>query len=227
MHILLKANHENKRRQGIEIKPWQLITSMQSLSAEIWLSSQQLKTAIKRLKSTNEITIETTTRYTQITLVRWESYQHEKEATTNNITNGATNEQQTNNKRATTTKECNNDNKDNNTKESKKKIARDAINKKIIKIQEDKEFMNYAEKVFNGWNKQKIFKKCRALTPKILIALKNVINDNGKDSIRIAFINYSTDIVNRRDPEHSHYKHRYSLFEFLVNEWIFDRFYNQ
>jgi hypothetical protein len=87
--------------------------------------------------------------------------------------------------------------------------------------------MGFAEKVFVGWNNQTMFKECRALTPKVLVALKDIIDINGKDSIKIAFVNYKVNIANRKDPEHQHYPHRYSLYEFLTKDGIFDRFYNQ
>lgn len=58
----------------------------------------QVRTALNKLKSTNEITSHSTSTFTHIQLTKWEQYQ-------SNITSEVTNEQQTNNKRITTTKE--------------------------------------------------------------------------------------------------------------------------
>lgn len=58
----------------------------------------QVRTAIKKLKSTNEITSHSTSTFTHIQLVKWEQYQ-------SSITSDITNEQQTDNKPITTTKE--------------------------------------------------------------------------------------------------------------------------
>lgn len=107
LEILLTANFENKRWQGIEIKRGQLVTSIQNLflalnknSKNPDISTQNIRTALSRLKSTNEITMDTTTKYTLITVVKYNDYQQS--------TSEITNDQQTTNKRPTTTKEYNN-----------------------------------------------------------------------------------------------------------------------
>ncbi len=78
------------------MKPWDFITSIEHLSLETWLTRQQVRTAIQKLKMTWEITHYSTNEYTTLTLNNWESYN-----TWDN--KRATNEQQTSNKRITTT----------------------------------------------------------------------------------------------------------------------------
>lgn len=92
-HCLLKANHKSERWQGIEIKAGQFVTSYGHLAKECGLSTQQTRTAIDKLKLTGEITSQTTSRYSIITIRNWYLYQ------TNNKQNNKqiTNEQQTNN----------------------------------------------------------------------------------------------------------------------------------
>jgi len=60
IHCLLKANHKEGSWKGIKIKRGQFITSLDRLSCEISLSKSQLRTALKKLKSTREIAHEST-----------------------------------------------------------------------------------------------------------------------------------------------------------------------
>ena len=53
----------------------QLVTSVARMGADLGFSRQQVRTALDKLKSTNEITIETTKRYSIITVVNWDEYQ--------------------------------------------------------------------------------------------------------------------------------------------------------
>lgn len=96
MHLILKANHKEKRYKGIELKSGSVITSRDILAFETGLSVQQIRTALDKLKSTNEITIETSSKGTIIQVVKYEKYQLS--------TNETTNEQPTNNQQVTTNK---------------------------------------------------------------------------------------------------------------------------
>ncbi len=116
-HLILKANHKEKRYKGIVIKAGQIVTSRDLLAEETGLSSQQIRTAITKLKSTNEITSVTSSQGTIIEVVNYEKYQI--------ATNEITEEQPTSNQRATTNK---NDKKE----------------KKEIYIPEFSEFLTYA-----------------------------------------------------------------------------------
>lgn len=109
IHLLLTANAKDKTWKGIEVKRGQLITSLQNLSVETGLTLQQLRTAIKKLKSTQEITIKSTSKYTAVTVVNYEDYQDcgndSNKVNNTESNNQATNEQQTSNKQIITTKE--------------------------------------------------------------------------------------------------------------------------
>ena len=96
LHLLLKANHKEKRFKGIELKVGSIVTSRDLLAREIGLSSQQIRTALTKLISTNEITSVTSSQGTIIQIVSYEKYQV--------VTNEITNEQPTSNKRVTTNK---------------------------------------------------------------------------------------------------------------------------
>jgi len=109
LHLLLTANFENKKWQGIDISRGQVITSLEKLGKSTSLSIQQTRTALTKLKSTHEITIKSTKLHTFITLTNYNLYQDKiiesntPDNTPNN--NSSTDEQQSINKGATTTKE--------------------------------------------------------------------------------------------------------------------------
>lgn len=104
-HLLLKANWQDKRWRGIEVKRGQVITGRKSISEETGLSEQSVRTVINRLKSTNEITTQSTKLYSLITLVNYDKYQAYDDQSTNKPTGDPTNGQPTINQQLTTTKE--------------------------------------------------------------------------------------------------------------------------
>ena len=110
IHLLLMANWEEKKWQGVEIKRGQFITSLSKLSQQTDLTIQQVKTCIKRLISTNEITKVSNNKYTVITIKKYDKYQDLNKYLNKRITN----EQQTNNKRITTTENNKNIKNNNN-----------------------------------------------------------------------------------------------------------------
>jgi len=99
LHILLKANYVDKEWHGKIIHRGEFITSLEHLSSEACLSIQQTRTAITKLKSTNEITYSGTPNYSRVKVNNYDKYQTYNKPINKRITN----EQQTNNKRATTT----------------------------------------------------------------------------------------------------------------------------
>lgn len=108
LHLLLKANFEKKNWHDISIERGQIVTSVKNLAAETHLSAMQIRRALTQLQKTKEITIETTNKYTMITICNYAKYQcfDSDEQQTNN--KQITNEQQSNNKQTTTTKEIKN-----------------------------------------------------------------------------------------------------------------------
>lgn len=106
IHCLLKANYEDKKWQGVIIKRGSFITSLENLGSETGLTVQQIRTVLVKLKSTNDITIKTTNKFTALTVVNYSLYQDKPEK----VTNKTTNKKQTNNKQITTTKEGKNNN---------------------------------------------------------------------------------------------------------------------
>lgn len=75
IYILLKANHDTREWLDIHILRGQFVTSVAQLSANTGLSTSTIRRCLNRLKSTNEITIETTSRYSIITVCKYDIYQ--------------------------------------------------------------------------------------------------------------------------------------------------------
>lgn len=133
LHLLLTANYEPTEWQGRTLKSGQLITSRKRLAQDLDFTEQQIRTALLKLKSTNEITIETTNKYTLITVVNWDEYQfsgnNSNRKSNQDFNQQITNKQPTNNQQITTNKEK----KNKRNKESYYAYAR-------AKAQEKKEF---------------------------------------------------------------------------------------
>lgn len=113
IHLLLSANHTTVKWQGSTIKRGQLVTSVAQLAKNTGLSVQSVRTCLNRLKSTNEIAIETTKMYTLITICNYGRYIG-NESNSNKASNKAsnkqpTNQKQTKNKPLTTNKNDKND----------------------------------------------------------------------------------------------------------------------
>ena len=118
IHLLLEANYEDRRWRGIVIKRGQHVTSYEKLASELKLSVQNIRTAIKHLKSTGEVTIKATSKYTLITVANYNKYQ-DKENDTNNQPNNQPNKQPTNNQQATNKQLTTNNNENNENNENK------------------------------------------------------------------------------------------------------------
>jgi DNA-binding transcriptional regulator YhcF (GntR family) len=96
MHLILKANHKDKRFKGMQLKAGSVVTSRDILAIETGLSVRQIRTALDKLKSTNEVTIKTSSQGTIIEVVNYIKYQLTTSETTNE--RPANDQQTTNNK---------------------------------------------------------------------------------------------------------------------------------
>lgn len=75
LHLLLTASFKPAEWNGRTIRSGQTVTSTQRLADVLGISRQQARTALDKLKATNEITVETTNKYSVITIVNWGCYQ--------------------------------------------------------------------------------------------------------------------------------------------------------
>lgn len=100
IHLLIFANHKKNLRKWIEIERWQIIIGRKELSKILWLWEQSIRTWLNKLKSTNEITIKTTNKYSVITLCNYDLYIDTNQQDNQQLTNNqpTTNQQLTTNK---------------------------------------------------------------------------------------------------------------------------------
>ena len=115
-YCILRANHSDTEWRGIAIKRGSFITSLDSLAVATGLTTRQVRTAIKNLKKTNEIEVQTTSRYSIITVKNYNLYQN----------NDMQNDKVTTNKRQTSDKQTTTDNNEiiiNNNEEEEGKIS--------------------------------------------------------------------------------------------------------
>ena len=99
--LLLNANYADTKWQGKVIKRGQMLTTTPKIMEALRLTEQQTRTCIGRLKSTGEITCNSTNKYTIITICNYDRYQDDN-FTSNGQNNGqsntpATDKQRTNN----------------------------------------------------------------------------------------------------------------------------------
>lgn len=75
LHLLIKANWKDGRFQGTDIPRGSLVSSIARLSEETGLTSDEVRTALKHLKSTGEITSTSHSKYTVFTVKNYSVYQ--------------------------------------------------------------------------------------------------------------------------------------------------------
>ena len=109
IYLLVNAQYQDGRFKGIDVKRGQVIVGRKKLAERLGMTEQRVRNCLNRLKSTNEITIKTTNKYSLITIVKYDIYQGESEEN-NQQNNQLANQQQTNkeptkNQQRTTVKE--------------------------------------------------------------------------------------------------------------------------
>lgn len=121
LHLMLKANFKDKKWRGNVVERGQLITSHSNLAKETKLSVKQVRIALNKLKTTGEVTIKTTNRFTVITIENYALYQdapeEEGEQEDTPEDNQEANKGQTKGKQRATTKERKESNNDKKVKE--------------------------------------------------------------------------------------------------------------
>jgi len=123
-YCILKASHNDYRWRGKKLDAGQFPMGLNTASAETGLSVRSIRTCINKLKSTNELTIETSPQGSIITLLNWNKYQTE--------TNEPTINRQSNDNQTTTTKKVKKVKKVKNNKTCVKKSFMDDIFHDVI-----------------------------------------------------------------------------------------------
>ena len=117
LHLILTANYEDKKWQGIIIRRGQRVASYATLSKELKMSVKSVRTALNHLKSTSEVASQITNEYSIITINNYEKYQE--------VASQTASEGQTSGKpRASEGQQCK---KDKESNKAKKSIYSDAF----------------------------------------------------------------------------------------------------
>lgn len=97
IHCILKANWKDCSYQGIVVPRGSFVTGRKKLVKELGLSEQEIRTAIKHLISTNEITTKSTNKFTIISVNNYDMYQQNNQELNQQLTNNqpTTNQQLT------------------------------------------------------------------------------------------------------------------------------------
>ena len=111
VHLLLLANWKEHEFEGVTIHPGDVVTSYPKLAQQSGLTVQNVRTAIKHLKSTGEITATTYPKFTVISIPNYAFYQTGNRQANRQLTGN----QQAPNRQANTIQEYNkNDKKEKN-----------------------------------------------------------------------------------------------------------------
>ena len=121
VHCLLRANHRDKTWKGITINRGEFISSLDKIARETGLSVSQIRTCLKKLKSTGEIASKSHTQHTVFIIVNYDKYQSDDKPYGKPVAN----ESQTNDKRIATNNNDNNENNENNVNKKTKAKALD------------------------------------------------------------------------------------------------------
>lgn len=103
IHLLLKSNYTVKQWQGNTINPGELITSIGNIGKELNLSENEIRTCLKKLKKTNYIATQGTSKFTKIKIIKSSIYDEIIFTSNEQIHKPLTNKSHSNNEQITTT----------------------------------------------------------------------------------------------------------------------------
>ena len=104
IHLLLTANITDSKYMGFTVHAGQIITTISRLSTETGLTAMEIRTAMKHLIKTGEISEKVTNKFRIITIVKWEFYQFGCMVANNQLTSNY----QSNNSQLTSNYQSNN-----------------------------------------------------------------------------------------------------------------------
>lgn len=102
--ILLRANFKETKWRKITISPGQLLTGRKQLSIWTGLSEQQVRTTLRDLINSKEITSKSFSKFSVITITNWSKYQQDQGASTSRAPQQSTSNQPAINQQITTSK---------------------------------------------------------------------------------------------------------------------------
>jgi len=134
IHLLLKANHRPKKWHGVIIDRGQVLTGRKQLAKELKITERAVRTSLKHLISTNEVTIKTTNKYSIITINNYSTYQSLEKETDQQ--NDQQNDQQVTSNRPTSDQQVTTNKNDKNVKNEKNNIMSPKSNDFDVKASE-------------------------------------------------------------------------------------------
>lgn len=108
LHLLLVANYSPKKWMGTIIEKGETTRSLPTLAQEMQMSIQEIRTTIKKLKSTGEITERKHGKFRLLKIKKYEKYQSEYSSSTGTSTVNQQENQQTSNSQSTVNKNVKN-----------------------------------------------------------------------------------------------------------------------
>ncbi len=169
IYCILTANWKDDNFHGMEVKRGQFIRTLENISRETGLSIQNIRTAVKHLISTQELTQNQHGKYRIFTVVKYEQYQIGNTISNNELTRN----QHESNTKVTQSKEV----KNIRSKELKKELSKDnSISGEI-----------HHKRIVDKWNTLKDYgvPPLRSITPNSIRErdLKARLKEFGEDSL--------------------------------------------
>jgi hypothetical protein len=96
MDLLVMATYRPMEVRGTHLDAGQCITSYPSIAHRNGISERQARTALAHLKSTGEVTVRTTGKFSVVTLANWAFYQSDEDEATGRATGSASTRSQAN-----------------------------------------------------------------------------------------------------------------------------------
>ena len=75
LYLLLNANWEDSRFQGYNVPKGSLVTSYDSIAANLDISQRNARTAISHLKKSKEVSVKRHSHFSIVSIENWEKYQ--------------------------------------------------------------------------------------------------------------------------------------------------------
>ena len=74
VHLIINANYKDSEYMGYIIKRGQMVIGRKLLSKSTGISERSIRTSLNHLKSTNEVTIKPTNKFSIVTICNYEIY---------------------------------------------------------------------------------------------------------------------------------------------------------
>ena len=191
--LLVNANHKDNLWRGIEIKRGQILTGLKSLNEKTGISIQTLRTCLKRLEKTQEINIQSTNKYSIITICNYDSYQDEINNSNKQLNKQLTRNQQTTKKQLTT---------NNNDKNDKNKYNIDLVknfyDSEIEKSQNNENYVNFVQILFGKNSLSKKLDRVLSMPTQVSFEQFQTI-DQYKHNHKVTISDYLVSMENYKD----------------------------